>query len=268
MPLDLVAIRAECAKHPMYEPGTAYERTKICCQVLTEKAEPIPSWIAIRELIGKGSSTDINRGVKDFRREHAEVLKQMQGVTPGVPEVLAPYIRGLWEAAIGAARSEFAANVTWWEEQLEQATAQADEAMQKLSEAKASLDSLQEQLATSQSHGVSLERQVETLQQAVRRSEDEQRTFPAQNENLVRQKSVLDATVTKLDTDLRQLRDQLAAAERDRALLQQETHSLRERLGRAETQADRLAQDNRTMVELLKSARDGGTGDPTPDISA
>lgn len=268
MSLDLEAIRAECLKHPKYESGTAYERTKICCQVLTEKAEPIPSWIAIREVIGKGSSTDINRGVKAFRREHADVLKQMQGVTPGVPEALAPHIRGLWEAAVGAARSEFAANVTFWEQQLEQATAQADEAMQKLSEAKASLDSLQEQLATSQSRGVSLERQVETLQQAVRRSEDEQRTLTAQNEDLVRQKSALDATVAKFDTDLRQLQDQFAAAERDRALLQQETHSLRERLGRAETQADRLAQDNRNLVGLLKNTPNGGPGDPTPDVSA
>src|SRR6202011_5873556 len=117
-------------------------------------AEPIPSWTAIREVIGKGSSTDISRGVRDFRREHAEVLKQMQGITPGVPEALAPHIRGLWEAAVGAVRSEFAANVTWWEQQIEQATAQAEEAMQKLSEANASLSTLREQVASSQSHAV------------------------------------------------------------------------------------------------------------------
>jgi hypothetical protein len=39
-------------------------------------------------------------------------------------------------------------------------------------------------------------------------------------------------------------------------------------LGRAEAQTDRLAQDNRNMVQLLKSAREGEPRDPTADVSA
>ena len=46
-------IRALCAQHAQYEAGSAYTRTKILCDVLTKLGMPIPSWMVLREHIGK-----------------------------------------------------------------------------------------------------------------------------------------------------------------------------------------------------------------------
>lgn len=82
-------------------------RTKILCDVLTKLGESIPSWMVLREHIGKGSSNDINRGVKDFRSEHAELLQRMEGLPEGVPEKLAQPMQALWHAALAEATEAF-----------------------------------------------------------------------------------------------------------------------------------------------------------------
>ena len=96
-------IRALCAQHAQYEAGSAYTRTKILCDVLTKLGMPIPSWMVLREHIGKGSSGDINRGVKDFRSEHAELLQRMDGLPEGIPGRLAQPMRLLWQTALDEA---------------------------------------------------------------------------------------------------------------------------------------------------------------------
>ena len=93
-------LRALCAAYPQYEPGSAYVRTKILCDVLTKLGESIPSWMVLREHIGKGSSNDIARGVKDFRAEHADLLQRMEGLPEGIPDKLAQPMQALWHAAL------------------------------------------------------------------------------------------------------------------------------------------------------------------------
>ena len=100
-------LRALCAAYPQYEPGSAYVRTKILCDVLTKLGESIPSWMVLREHIGKGSSNDINRGVKDFRGEHAELLQRMDGLPEGIPEKLTQPMQALWHAALAEATAAF-----------------------------------------------------------------------------------------------------------------------------------------------------------------
>ena len=100
-------LRALCAAYPQYEAGSAYVRTKILCDVLTKLGESIPSWMVLREHIGKGSSNDINRGVKDFRGEHAELLQRMEGLPEGIPEKLAQPMQALWHAALTEATAAF-----------------------------------------------------------------------------------------------------------------------------------------------------------------
>lgn len=100
-------IRTLCAQHAQYEGGSAYTRTKILCDVLTKLGMSIPSWMVLREHIGKGSSGDINRGVKDFRSEHAELLQRMDGLPEGIPGRLAQPMRLLWQTALDEATAAF-----------------------------------------------------------------------------------------------------------------------------------------------------------------
>lgn len=101
-------VRALIEADPAYEAGSAYERTKLACHALTKLGAPIPSWIVLRDLIGKGSATDISRGVKAYRAEHAELLQRMDGLPEGIPDALAEPMKGLWQAALTEATALFA----------------------------------------------------------------------------------------------------------------------------------------------------------------
>lgn len=138
--IDRDKFRAECEAQPGFAAGNAHSRTKVCCRVLTQAGEAVPSWMVVREIIGKGSSGDISRGIKDFRDEHAKRLQQMDGIVPGLPTHLAPLVTGLWESAVAAARAEFSANTRLWQEKINQHGALADQATQKAAELEAVIE--------------------------------------------------------------------------------------------------------------------------------
>jgi|GEM_PF-6199673 len=151
-----------CAAQPGFTGATAYTRTKICCQVLTENGDPIPNWMALREIIGKGSSTDINRGIKDFRSEHGERLRQMRDVPAGMPAHLSPLIANLWHAAVDVARKELDAKASEWLALIQQADASAEQAANDLEAAEAQTLAAQAELATAAETIRGLERQLDT----------------------------------------------------------------------------------------------------------
>jgi DNA repair exonuclease SbcCD ATPase subunit len=244
MSLDYAVVRSRCAVNPNYEKGTAYDRTMICCEILLEDGQAIPSWMVIREIIGKGSAQDIRRGVQNFRREHGERLRKMQGVTPGVPESLAPHVRGLWEAAVAAARAEFDTNVQQWQQRIEQATIAAEQSGRALSEAQTLLQTTQSELEIRDKRIGSLEAEVKALESAVEKLTGEQREWLQQIETAQRERSVLDQTLTQLSA-------KVAAADKRNAVLDQQNADLHARLQRAESQTDRLTEDNRKMIATL-----------------
>ncbi len=307
-------VRAECEAQPGFDGGTAYTRTKACCRILLQHGEAIPSWTVIREIIGKGSSGDISRAIKDFRQEHAERLRRMDGALPGIPEHLAPLVSTLWETAVAAARAEFDAKEQRWQIQIEQADARADQAAQKLTEAEAVADRQRNQIGALDSKVATLEAQVRTEQAARQQAErlfeqhtaemsaqrdkleaalrenqtemqkalerfdgerrysmlqiDEARTKAANDVAAVRsqaqrEKSALELDVARLGQTVADLRSKVNDADRKLAVAMQDATGLRERLGRAEADNDRLSEDNRRMVALIKK---GGTTVNTPRL--
>lgn len=142
-------IREVLTALPEWNKLNAYEQTKACCRELTQRGVRIPSWMGIRDIIGKGSSNDINRGKEDFRREQAESLKRMNGFVEGVPEVLAPHIQGFWEAAVQYVRQEFEAQTQEWQARIEQAESEQEAALQH---AQALNDQVKCQIAAYRSH--------------------------------------------------------------------------------------------------------------------
>jgi chromosome segregation ATPase len=100
-------IRAQSARHPEFEAGTAYVRTKICCQALMEAGHGIPSWIVIRDIIGKGSSSDISRATKDFRQDHGARLRAQTDPLSTIPPRLRGMLEQIWAAAAEDAQGLF-----------------------------------------------------------------------------------------------------------------------------------------------------------------
>lgn len=154
---DPIALRARCEADPAYADGSAFERTKVVCRVLTEEGQPIPGWMPIRDIISKGSATDINRGIKAFREEHAAMLRTMRGGDVVMPEALARRFADLWKDALTEAGNTFASDVLAWQQQIsqaqelqQQAEAERDDLSRKLLETQAVVERLNGELNTAQ----------------------------------------------------------------------------------------------------------------------
>ena len=192
-------VRAECAAQPGFEGGTAYSRTKVCCRILIQQGEPIPSWMVIREIIGKGSSGDISRGIRDFRIEHAERLRLMDGALPGIPQQLAPLVSSLWEAAVAAARAEFDAKEQRWQVVVEQAEARADQLAQQLNDVEGVRDRQLAQISALESQVRALDAQVRTEQAARQQAE---RLFEQHTADMAEQRGKLEAALRDNQTEM------------------------------------------------------------------
>lgn len=95
------------ARHPDWPVLTAYERTKIVCEELVANGATIPAWMTLRELIGKGSSADINRGKEDFRQELAEKMRASRRMPQGLPAPVSEMMTKLWDTAMTEASKSF-----------------------------------------------------------------------------------------------------------------------------------------------------------------
>lgn len=118
---------------PGWESMTAYTRAKHAFAELVRRGQRIPSWMRIRELIGKGSATDIQRAIEDARQEHGEALRKMEGFGGGVPESLAPHIQGFWGAAIEVVKATFAEQEVEWHKDIKNAATALEEAQNAVS---------------------------------------------------------------------------------------------------------------------------------------
>lgn len=223
---DLKELRATLASTPDWDSLNAYEMTKRCCAELTKRGQRLPSWMMIRDIIGKGSANDINRGKEDFRREHGDALRKMSGFVKGVPETLAPHILGFWTAAISLVREEFDGQVAEWQAQIERAEAavayaeyERDQAVSRAEALKGQITGLQEAMNT-------LQGQVDTERAA---REQTERMFESNLQELAGQRDELRAALAHSQQELRDAITRLEGVER---------HSLLE-IDRARTEAQK-----------------------------
>lgn len=186
---------------------TAYEMTKRCCSELTKGGERLPSWMSIRDIIGKGSANDINRGKEDFRREHGDTLRKMNGFLNGVPETLAPHILGFWSAAITLVREEFDAKVEDWQSQIEHAGVAVAKAEEERDQATNYAETLLAKIIGLQEVNLTLQGRVEAEQagreQAERMSESNRLELAAQRDELrsalAKSQEEFSAAITRLE---------------------------------------------------------------------
>ena len=236
-------IRALCAQHAQYEAGPAYTRTKILCDVLTKLGMPIPSWMVLREHIGKGSSGDINRGVKDFRSEHAELLQRMDGLPEGIPGRLAQPMRLLWQTALDEATAAF-------DQQRQDFEAQQAEAERVVA------DALQERDATASGLALATEKAA-GLQAALEQERERANTERAAREQAERmaEKHIADLTqqrddMTKaVEANTAELRTLTARLEDERRRSLMQIEQARQQVELARQQAYRESEQKMAKME-------------------
>jgi hypothetical protein len=74
-----------------YEGMNALKLAQHCCEKLAMLGQPLPGWREIREIIGKGSANDINKGKREYQDQQGRKLTQlneMPGVTEDMVEVM------------------------------------------------------------------------------------------------------------------------------------------------------------------------------------
>lgn len=221
---DLQDLRTTLASSPDWDSLNAYEMTKRCCAELTKRGQRLPSWMNIRDIIGKGSANDINRGKEDFRREHGDALRKMSGFVKGVPEALAPHILGFWTAAISLVREEFDGQVAEWQAQIERAEAAVAYAEDERDQAVSRADALQGQIAGLQEAMNTLQGRVDTERAA---REQAERMFESNRQELAGQRDELRAALAHSQQELSDAITRLEGVEK---------HSLLE-IDRARTEA-------------------------------
>lgn len=263
--MDSNQVRELCMQHIGFAEGTAYVRTKIYCRVLTELGERIPSWMVILECIEKGSSTDINRGVKDFRAEHAEQLRQMGSAIQGLPPQLAPLVRGFWEAAVVEARMLHAQDVAECRAQVQASEARAALADQATERAHAELaavhgqiDVLRVQLAADAEVRAQLQQQLDG-ERELRRYAEQMRDDNAAE--LAKQRVRLEETLAQSHTEMKQALDRfdgerkhaLQQIEDARATAEREVRNIRDHAIRAEAELRKKLEDATMNNSTLRS---------------
>lgn len=236
-------LRALCSQYPQYEAGSAYTRTKILCDVLTKLGEPIPSWMVLREHIGKGSSGDINRGVKDYRSEHAELLQRMDGLPEGIPGKLAQPMQLLWQAALDEATAAFDQQRQGFEAQQAEAERVVADALQERDTMGSNLAVATEKLAGLQTT-LEQERERANTERAAR--EQAERMAEKHIADLTQQRDDMTKAVEANTAELRTLTARLED-ERRRSLMQIE--QARQQVELARQQAYRESEQKMAKME-------------------
>ena len=250
MAIEQDNIRDECNRVPGYEDATAYVRTKHCCRILTEQGESIPSWMIIREIIGKGSSGDINRGIRDFRKEHGEALRKMGGMMLAIPDALTPHVLGLWDAAILMVQSQYESKTLEWERQIEQADSRAEQAEQDYVDTKATNERLQTRIEGMEENIQSLNNQV-SGERAGR--EQAERLFAAHSAEVQSQRERIEATLETTQSELRSALERLEGVQRHSLVQIDEARTrANNEIAKARTQFEREKSDLEHLIANLK----------------
>lgn len=257
-------LHAALAAHPGWESLSAFEMTKICCFEMTKLGLDVPGWIEIREIIGKGSSTDINRGKKAFKEEHGHLLRKYAGGLKGVPEVLAPHVLGLWQAAIEEVRKEFDLERSEWTRRIEQAEARAQHADDEREQAQTQAQLRDAQIAALQEKAASLQTVVDVersgKEQAERMFAESRDAMTVQRQEMASQRQQMAEEVEKYRRDLDAAIGRLEGVE-NRALMRvEEVRAERQRtIEELEAKVKRVS-EGATFAEhrfdkMLKEAR-------------
>lgn len=236
---ELLQIRQQCEQIPAYRAGSAYERTKIACKAMSEAGISIPGWAALREIIERGSATDINKGLKDYREDLSKLLRLVGGGALSMPPALARQVEALWVEAVAAARDGLKADVTQWLQQVEEAqaalqaaVADRDAARSMVLERVADIERLKGELATANTRTEAEKEAREQLanlyeQQALELRDQQQRLEVMVREAAQEREAALRRLEGAQQHALMQIEEARSQAKRDLAALQ--TQSQRDR---------------------------------------
>ena len=127
----------------------AYQRAKICCHLLTTLGLPIPSWMQLRQWVGKGSANDIHRAKQDFLSDRQSVKSEWIQQDE-MPTQLSGSLQEWWQQLKQAAEQDHLALQQRWQHEKTELQTQWSEAQAQLGQQQQVIEQLQRQLETAQ----------------------------------------------------------------------------------------------------------------------
>ena len=109
-------ISQQLQQTPNWSTLNAYERAKLCCQLLNTLGLPIPSWMQIRQWIGKGSANDIHRAKQDFLLDR-QTVKSVLVQQDEMPTALSGSLQDWWLQLKQAAEQDYWSEKQQWQQQ-------------------------------------------------------------------------------------------------------------------------------------------------------
>lgn len=123
-PMATTQTKARLVSTPGWDKMSSYDRTMVCCRELTRNGFAIPGWAVLRELIGKGSASDISRAKTAYQAELAGQVNRAEAEVAALDLDLPSSISGmfgeLWRAAVKEASIAFGKRKAEIEQQLQQ----------------------------------------------------------------------------------------------------------------------------------------------------
>ena len=147
-PIDL-DISQQLQQTPDWISLNAYQRAKICCHLLTTLGLPIPSWMQLRQWVGKGSANDIHRAKQDFLSDRQSVKSEWIQQDK-MPTQLSGSLQEWWQQLKQAAEQDHLALQQRWQHEKTELQTQCGEAQTQLDQQQQMIEQLQQQLETAQ----------------------------------------------------------------------------------------------------------------------
>ena len=158
---------------PNWSALNAYERAKLCCQLLNTLGQPIPSWMQIRQWIGKGSANDIHRAKQDFLSER-QTVKTDWMTQHDLPTALSGSLQDWWQQLKHAAEQEYLAEKQQWQHEKTEYAEQLAATMQEIEQQQQNLIQLK----------IKIEQQQAEYQQVCEQLALKQQTLTAQQQQI------------------------------------------------------------------------------------
>ncbi|TCZ21591.1 DNA-binding protein [Pantoea agglomerans] len=233
-------LQREFSDAERYGRKNALDLSQICCEMLAKHGLPLPGWQEIREIIGKGSATDVNKGKRLYQDQQGKLLSHLHEM-PGVSEDMVNMMMQLRTIAFKAAEQSFHEKVSQWQEQLAEADQQRIESDERCEAAirerdswqrqakdrQLLIDTLSDQLSDSKrSSNATIKRLEaaleESKQQIILANQRYEKTLQA----LQNMETMSDAAKAQLERDLNSIHKKLASLTTDHQLLEKQSADL------------------------------------------
>lgn len=248
MPIDAEIkekLQQEFSDAERYGRKNALDLSQICCEMLAKQGLPLPGWQEIREIIGKGSATDVNKGKRLYQDQQGRLLSHLHEM-PGVSEDMVNLMMQLRTIAFKVAERSFQEQVNQWQEQLAEADQQRIESDERCEAAIRERDSWQRQTNDRQ---LLIDNLSEQLNDTKRSSNA---TIKRLEASLEESKQQIVLANQRYEKTLQALQNMETMSEAAKAQLEKELISTQKELASLTTEHQLLEKQNTELLQELK----------------